>query len=297
VPLVLVQCESFFDARRLSPCVPHDLLPGWDACLEQGATFGRLDVAGWGANTMRAEFAVLTGITERELGHDRFNPYHAFAHRPIASLAWRLRAEGYQTICLHPFDRGFFRRNVTIPALGFERFLGRESLGGSSRPPYRSDPELAGQVLRALAEAGPRTFIFVITMGNHGPWLEAGAPIGAELRRRFDPVGLPQGGPLLRYLDGVAQSDAMLQILLEGLEPRRRNCLFGFYGDHLPSLPHAFRHFGFDEWASDYLLLDGAARRAQRLDLPAYRLPQIILDRLQQRGAIEGSRTAALGAA
>ncbi len=27
VPLVIVQCESFFDARRLSPCVPDDLLP------------------------------------------------------------------------------------------------------------------------------------------------------------------------------------------------------------------------------------------------------------------------------
>ncbi|HEY3908661.1 MAG TPA: LTA synthase family protein [Stellaceae bacterium] len=295
VPLVLVQCESFFDARRLSPRVPHDLLPGWDACQDAGATFGRLDVAGWGANTMRAEFAVLTGISDRDLGHDRFNPYHAFADKPIASLAWRLRAEGYQTICLHPFDRSFFRRNVTIPALGFERFLGRESLGGSSRPPYRSDPELAQEVLRALAEAGRRTFIFVITMGNHGPWLEAGPPIDPDLRRRFDPAGLPQGGPLLRYLDGVTRSDAMLQILLEGLDPRRGDCLFGFYGDHLPSLPQAFRHFGFDEWASDYVLLDGWTRRGQRLDLPAHRLPQVILDRLHRRGAIEGSRTAALG--
>jgi hypothetical protein len=299
VPLVLVQCESFFDARRLSPAVPHDLLPGLDACLDEGATFGRLDVAGWGANTMRAEFAVLTGIPERDLGYDRFNPYHAFAHAPIASLAWRLRAEGYRTICLHPFDRGFFRRNVTIPALGFERFLGREILGGSSRPPYRTDPDLAYQVLRAVAEAGPRSFIFVITMGNHGPWLESGPAIDPGLARRFDAAGLPQGGALLRYLDGLARSDAMLQILLEELGPRRNGCLFGFYGDHVPSLPHAFRHFDFDEWASDYVLLDGTgpSRQAQRLDLPAYRLPQIILDRLRQRGAVEADRAAALGAA
>ncbi len=297
VPLVLVQCESFFDARRLSPSVPHDLLPGLDACREAGATFGRLDVAGWGANTMRAEFAVLTGIPERDLGYDRFNPYHAFARTPIGSLAWRLRAEGYRTVCLHPFDRGFFRRDQTIPALGFERFLGRESLGGSSRPPYCSDPDLAHRVLRVLGEAGRRTFIFVITMGNHGPWLESGPAIDPDLRRSFDPAGLPQGGQLLRYLDGLTQSDAMLQILLQGLGQRRHDCLFGFYGDHVPSLPQAFRHFGFDEWASDYVLLDGTVRRAQRLDLTAHRLPQIILDQLQQRGAIEGNRTAALGAA
>ncbi len=298
VPLVLVQCESFFDARRLSPSVPHDLLPGLDACREGGATFGRLDVAGWGANTMRAEFAVLTGIPDQDLGYDRFNPYHAFARTPIASLAWRLRAEGYQTVCLHPFDRGFFRRDQTIPALGFERFLGRDTLGGSSRPPYCSDSDLAYWVLRVLAESGPRTFVFAITMGNHGPWLASGPAIDPDLRRRFDPAGLPQGGPLLRYLDGLARSDAMLQILLEGLGPGRQDCLFGFYGDHVPSLPHAFRHFGFDEWASDYVLLDGAARRAHRLDLPAHRLPQMILDRLEQRGAIEGNRRSpALGAA
>jgi Sulfatase len=297
VPLVLVQCESFFDARRLSPAVPHDLLPGLDACRDEGATFGHLDVAGWGANTMRAEFAVLTGIPERDLGYDRFNPYHAFANAPIASLAWRLRAEGYRTICLHPFDRSFFRRNVTIPALGFEHFLGRESLGGSSRPPYCADPDLARQVVRALAEAGPRSFIFVITMGNHGPWLESGPEIDPELARRFDAAGLPQGGPLLRYLDGLARSDMMLQILLESLGPRRSDCLLGFYGDHVPSLPQAFRHFDFHEWASDYVLLDGAAQRAQRLDLPAYRLPRMILDRLRQRGAIDADRAAVLGAA
>ena len=194
VPLVLVQCELFFDARRVSPGVPRDLLPGFDACVKRGgATFGRLEVAGWGANTMRAEFAVLTGIRDQDLGHDRFNPYHAFARAPIASLAWRLRREGYRTLCLHPFDRGFFRRDLTLLALGFERFLGRETLGGSSRPPYFSDPDLAHEVLRVLDVSGPRTFIFVITMGNHGPWLETGLPIDPDLRRRFRP-GRPARG-------------------------------------------------------------------------------------------------------
>src|SRR5260370_3809698 len=110
---------------------------GW----ESGGIFGRLDVPGWGANTMRAEFAVLTGIPESELGYDRFNPYHAFARAPIASLVWRLRNQGYRTVCLHPFDRSFFRRDLTLPALGFETFLRIESLGVSKRPPHYPYPE------------------------------------------------------------------------------------------------------------------------------------------------------------
>jgi Sulfatase len=296
-PVVVVQCESFFDARRLSSRIPDDLLRGFDACLQRGATHGRLDVSAWGANTMRAEFAVLTGIPEDRLGYDRFNPYHAFARVPLASVAWRLRSEGYRTICLHPFDRSFFRRDLTLAALGFDVFLGRDMLGGSRRPPYRSDPELARQVISVLEAEGPRTFIFVITMGNHGPWHEAGTEIAPALRHLFDPADLPQAGSLLRYLDGLTRSDEMLGILLDELGPCHRNALFGFYGDHLPSLPHAFDHLGFDERASDYVLVDGDAPSARRIDLPAHLLPSMILDRLRGRGAIMQPRTAALGAA
>ena len=260
VPLVLVQCELFFDARRLSPLVPAgSAVRVTMRAAKTAAPSAGSRSPGWGANTMRAEFAVLTGIPESELGYDRFNPYHAFARAPIASLAWRLRSQGYRTICLHPFDRGFFRRDLTLPALGFETFLGIESLGGSRRPPYCSDPELAQHVLRVLDAEGPEVFIFAITMGNHGPWREAGPPIDPELRRNFDPTGLPQGGELLRYLDGLRRSDEMLQILLSGLQRRRREGVLAFYGDHLPSLPQAFRHFGFDEWGSDYVVWRGAA--------------------------------------
>src|SRR5260370_7669544 len=118
---------------------------------------------------MRPEFAVLTGIPETELVYDRFTPYYAMARAPLASQVWRLRQAGYRTICLHPFDRRFFRRDLAMPALGFEHFLGRETLGGARVPPYCPDVELAGHILRILDEAGPRTFIFPTTLGNHWP--------------------------------------------------------------------------------------------------------------------------------
>src|SRR4051794_21123617 len=139
---------------------------------------------------MRAEFAVLTGIPETALGYDRFNPYYALARLPIESQVWRLRRAGYRTLCLHPFDRRFFRRDLAMPALGFERFLGRETLGGARRPPYQSDPELAGHILRMLDADGPRTFIFAITMGNHGPWLADGPTLDPAVAALFDPAAV-----------------------------------------------------------------------------------------------------------
>lgn len=278
--IVVVQCESFFDARRLSPLIPRGFLAGFDACCAAASRYGRLEVPGWGANTMRAEFAVLTGIPEAELGYDRFNPYYALARVPIESQVWRLRRAGYRTICLHPFDRRFFRRDLAMPALGFEEFRGRETLGGGRVPPYCPDPDLARHILRTLDSEGQRSFVFAITMGNHGPWLPAGPPLDPAVARLFDPADIPGGAGLLRYLDGLRRSDEMLQILLEGLdglERRGRPTMLAFYGDHLPSLSAAFAHFGFDEGSSDYVMWAGGGA-PQREDLPAHALGRTVVD-------------------
>jgi hypothetical protein len=276
-PIIVVQCESFFDARRLSPLIPRDLLAGFDACCASAALFGRLDVPAWGANTMRAEFAMLTGIPESELGYDRFNPYYALARVPIESQVWRLRRAGYRTICLHPFDRRFFRRDLAMPALGFERFLGRETLGGAGKPPYSPDPAFADDILRVLDESGPRTLIFAITMGNHGPWLAKGPPLDPSVSGLFDPAQVPGGAGLLRYLDGLRGSDEMLRVLMAGLERRNSAALLAFYGDHLPSLSDAFAHFGFAESSSDYAIWRTAGA-PQRRDLNAHQLGRLIVD-------------------
>src|SRR6266851_10382407 len=276
-PIIIVQCESFFDARRLSPLLPRDLLPGFDACCASAAIFGRFGVPAWGAYTMRAEFAVLSGVPESELGYDRFNPYYALARVPLESQVRRLRRAGYRTICLHPFDRRFFRRDLALPALGFERFLGRETLGGSRAPPYCPDPELAGDILRVLDEEGPQTLIFAITMGNHGPWLAKTPPLDPAVAGIFGSTEVPGGGDLLRYLDGLRRSDEMLRMLMDGIARRGSPAVLAFYGDHLPSLSNAFRHFGFDEWSSDYAIWPGNGP-PQRRDLQAHELGRLIVD-------------------
>lgn len=256
-PIVLVQCESFFDARRAFPELPRDMLAGFDATCA-GGNHGRLTVPAWGANTTRAEFAVLTGLDDAALGYDRFNPYHAMARGRIASHVWWLRAAGYKTVCLHPFDRRFFRRDLAMPALGFEAFLGRDMLGGGRRPPYMRDPELAEWALRALDAAGRRSFIFAITMGNHGPW--GGDADGLE-----------------GYLAGLRRSDEMIQILIDGLARRGDGAMLGFYGDHLPSLPRVFAQHNFGDWHSDYAIwsADGVAGRR---DLAAHELGRWLLE-------------------
>jgi hypothetical protein len=47
----------------------------------------------------------------------------------------------------------------------------------------------------------------------------------------------------------------------------------------LPSLPHAFEHFGFAEPHSDYVIWPGGAAPRCRRDLRAHDLGRIIVDR------------------
>jgi hypothetical protein len=71
----------------------------------------------------------------------------------------------------------------------------------------------------------------------------------------------------------------MLAILMSGLQQRGCGALLGFYGDHLPSLPQAFEHFGFAESHSDYAIWPGNGAPLRR-DLPAHDLGRLIVDRV-----------------
>jgi len=136
---------------------------------------------------------------------------------------------------------------------------------------------LAESILRALDTAGPDTFIFAITMGNHGPWLPGAAPIDPAIADLFDPAETPEGPGLLRYLDGLRRSAEMLELLMDGLERRGMPAILAFYGDHLPSLPRAFEHLGFVDGSSDYLIWPGGGV-PRRCDLPAHRLGRLVVD-------------------
>lgn len=296
-PLVVVQCESFFDARRLHPELRNLALPALDRCRESGRQWGRLGVPSWGANTVRTEFSVLTGMAPQQLGYDRFNPYHAFARAPIASLAWRMRAEGHRTICLHPFDRTFYGRDTVLPQLGFEQFIGEEAFSGARRVNgYVADVEVARVAAELLREEGGRLFLFVITMENHGPWPAANAPSPALPPSLAVPAA--ERPALESYLLSLGGADAMLELLMEALSAYGDSALLAFYGDHLPSFPATFGQLGLRDLRSDYMVWRPGSGPGRRLDLAAHQLGSAVLEaqgRFRAHGRLAGQRARGLG--
>ncbi len=250
--IVAVECESFFDARRLHAGVPADLLRHFDALCAQGES-GRLNVPAWGANTMRTEFTFLSGIAPESLGVHRFNPYRRFARRPVPTLASALRDAGYRTVCVHPYPASFFSRNRVFPQLGFDEFIDLAAFGyAPCDGPYVADAAVARKIAETLHRTGQPIFVFAITMENHGPQhLEAG----------------PGGDVLAVYLRHLRNSDAMIGAIAETLRSRKRGGVLCVYGDHVPSLPAVYAAAGFADPRTDYLIWAPPGAPGRREDL------------------------------
>ncbi|QIY41174.1 LTA synthase family protein [Burkholderia cenocepacia] len=252
--VVVIQSESFFDIRRAGPAINRDILSRFDQACREARVYGELTVPAWGANTMRTEFALLTGLGADRLGYARFYPY-AFVRRACASIASWFRRGGYATVAIHPYYADFFGRDRVFPLMGFERLVGIEAFADAPRfGPYVSDSAVADAIIETLDEPtdGPK-FIFAMTMENHGPFHLEALPAG-EMHFQHALGTDPVWRDLTVYLRHIENADAMIGRLLDHLRTSDRETVVCFYGDHVPAPPHVFDKLGVSPQTSDYFI-------------------------------------------
>lgn len=252
--VVVIQSESFFDARRLYPGIRREVLQHFDEACAASALHGQLSVPAWGANTMRSEFAFLSGTRLEDLGIDKFNPYRRATRRPMRALPQVLREAGYRTTAIHPHPARFFRRDRAFPHLGFDRFLDMGAFQNAKRfGPYVSDEAVTDQLLGELDSANFPSFYFVITMENHGPLhLERVHP--DELGNFYSEPPPPGCENLTVYLRHLRNADRQLGRLRQHLAARSRPAVLCFYGEHVPSMPKVYDALGFPHGRTDFVL-------------------------------------------
>lgn len=253
--LVSIQSESFFDARSLWPGIRPETLNQFDQLARESLAHGKLQVAAWGANTVRTEFAYLTGIPVSQLGVHRFNPYRVLARQGLPSIAAHLKAQGYRTVCIHPYDGSFYGRDKVLPALGFDDFIDVRAFNASQKAgPFIGDCAVADKIRELLqADRTQPLFIHAITMENHGP-LHLESVADHELPTWFDRPLQPGMKDLAPYLRHIANADRMLGMLRETLLAQPNEALLCFFGDHVPILPEVYQAIGEPAGDTDYFV-------------------------------------------
>ena len=266
--IVVVQCESFAD--------PVELFGDESNALAQLARsrqnawlWGNLQVSGFGAYTMRTEYGVLFGRSEEELGFRRFDPYLTALNDTDLALPNKLGMERWRSVFVHPHDMRFYNRHLILPKAGFSELVG-ESLFATPAPQagrYVTDAAVADKIIEIAHQASTPTFIYAVTMENHGPWANHG---GAEIDQM-----------IANYNRLVKAGDLMLGRLREGLASMKKPALLTFFGDHRPSIPGASEPGGPRH--TPYVMVqfnaDGriASGREARLDLTPAQLHQAIV--------------------
>jgi hypothetical protein len=281
--LVVVQSESFVDVRACFAGISPDILAHFDA-LKRGASLqGKVEVPAWGANTVRTEFAFLSGLSAEQLGVHRFNPYRKLARSGGMTLVSLLKNLGYRTVCVHPYPAGFYGRDKVFPQLGFDAFIDIRDFQGSPKcGPYVGDLALAEKVCTLLKPdaLGP-LFVFVITMENHGPlhWEKVATGDVERLYTTPPPAGCED---LTIYLRHLANADCMAGMLGKHLAAIPQPGWLCWFGDHVPIMPGVYDSLGVPDGKTDYLIWskDGSASAENRLDLRVEELGGLLLEKM-----------------
>lgn len=236
---IAIQAESFFDLQRhFAGYLSEHWLSNWDALNHASQAHGPLVVPAWGANTVRTEFAFLTGLSASQLGVHRFQPYaSAFKHVP-QSLARYLKGFGYETIFVHPYLKNFYNRHRVMPQLGFDFFVDVTAFDAPrSSENDVSDLAVGEALVSLLSNTDGPVLIHAVTMAGHGPYTRKGAK-PAEI--------------LDKYAARMAGTDAMLGYLREALPKLNRPVVLCVYGDHPPILPEVYAWLGMPDGTTDY---------------------------------------------
>ncbi|MFZ5510884.1 MAG: LTA synthase family protein, partial [Pseudomonadota bacterium] len=288
--LVAVQSESFFDPRPLYSGIRRDILAGFDRLKSSALMHGSLSVPAWGANTVRTEFAFLSGLHDEVLGVHRFNPFRAVAGGwEVPSLASFLKSLGYRTVCVHPYPASFYRRHRVYPRLGFDEFIDMRSFAGAPRcGPYVADAAVASMVARMLGKASAPLFVFAITMENHGP-LHLEKVDGLDVAELYTLPPPPGCDDLTIYLRHLRNADRMIHSVREALEACSRAAGLCWFGDHVPIMPGVYDRHGAPEGHTPFLCWSNVGQRqAQETRVAAHQLPLVWLRAMGLTASVDG---------
>lgn len=242
--IVIVQSESLFEPSQLcgfsdTPVLKH-------VAQQQPELPGNLEVPVFGGRTLQTEFEVLSGAPIAYYPGSMFAYYELVNHR-FDALPRVLDGDGYKTIAIHPNDRGFWRRNIAFPDMGFDSFQDINSFiypEDFSNRNFVSDEALTRAILAELDSSNRPTFVMAISMNNHGPW-------GAFAPASDSSLGLPSRlhgkarAAMADYVEHAIDADNAYGFLLDALKRRGRPTVVVIYGDHMPALPRVYQQLCF----------------------------------------------------
>lgn len=231
--IIVIMNEAFSDPDILGEFQTNeDYIPFVHSLLHNKTDHtlsGYVNVSVLGGNTANTEFEFLTGNTMAFLPQGSV-AYQQYVKKELPSIASDLKSLGYETIAMHPYNRGGWDRDKVYPLLGFDTFY---SLTDWKKPhkirKYVSDQSCYEKIIELYEnkEEDVPLFIFNVTMQNHSSY--------SEEFDNFEPditVKNTKSKILPNYLSLLKLSDQAIQNLVEYFSTASEPTIIVFFGDH-----------------------------------------------------------------
>ena len=267
VNIITILNESFFDPNIISDYYPYskntnltknsmgipvtdDVIPTIRNLIsnsEKARNFatGQMYSTDYGGGTANIEFEIDTTMTNYWVNTVPF--VDLFPHvDSVPSVASSLKTAGYDTVAIHPFNGGMYKRNIALTKEGLDEFITEDEMefrDHDDNRQYINDRSAYRETLKTLEEHKEKTYISLITMQNHSgygaedystrSYILSEAPKAGENKT---PFSNDEKGTIEVYLETLHNSDYYLSEFLDELEKSDEKTVVLFYGDHAPGI-------------------------------------------------------------
>lgn len=238
--VIAIMNESFSDLSVIFPELNNEMYLSNFNSLSGNVVKGYMQVYPIGGGTANTEYEFLTGNSMAFLQGSI--PYQQYITRSgTYSIAQILKARGYHTTAIHPYDKRGYNRYQVYPRIGFESFLDVSDFEDAEliRDRYVSDRDSYQKVIEEfekIRQSGQPAFIFNVTMQNH-----SGYDTGYFTENAVRVLG--HEGEFLNaeeYLTLIRESDEAIPVLIDYFSKIEDPTVIVFFGDHQPMVEEKF---------------------------------------------------------
>lgn len=198
----------------------------------------QMRVQTFGGGTWLSEFSALTGLNSDDFGAQKSGVFYFIVDNLKNSLFKEMKANGYYTVVLTPFNKGAYHSGHAYETLGVDRIIQPQELGYPGKLQDNlwtiSTEDMLKYVKEILAkETDKPVFIFSLTMYEHGPYKESHSDdygIKDQIKHK------DAAGEFSHYMEKIAASDDAIRNFAEFIEKRDRPLMFLYFGDHQPGI-------------------------------------------------------------
>lgn len=236
--IVYILNESFIDANNLKGQYPFagDIVPNLHRIFTNHPS-GDMYSLDYGGGTATIEFEADTGLSNYWANTVPFTNLLPKL-KSVPSIASYAKNNGYDTVAIHPFNGGMYKRNISLKVEGFDRFITENDMNfkekdGNSQ--YINDRSSYKQVLKEIKSHKKKQMISLITMQNHSPY-----DANIYKTHHFQVGGMEdepeQKSSVETYLETLHSSDRYLGEFIDELDKLPEKTVVLFYGDHSPGV-------------------------------------------------------------